>query len=200
MPSPPPSSPTAPSVRARHLQRWLLNVAAEDDPWRGRFFEALAPEVRSEIEGALPEAWLPIAHHVRLAERMSDAFGPARAHAYYRRDFVRSLGRPPFASLARTGARLLGVTPGAFLRWSGRVYETVFRAAGAAHGEVLGQGRGRLTYEGLPAVCAMSKPWHESAHGSLYGIYDFVGKTGVVRLDDTRRDEGRLDFELEWTP
>jgi hypothetical protein len=189
-----------PSVRARHLQRWLANVAREDDPWRGRFFEGLPAEARAEIEGALPEAWLPIAHHVQLAERMSEAFGPARAHAYYRRDFVASLGRPPFASLAKTGARLLGVTPAAFLRVARRVYETVFLAAGGARGEVLGPGRGRLTYEGLPAACAMSNPWLESAQGSLYGIYDFVGKEGVVRVDDSRRGEGRLDFELEWTP
>lgn len=196
-----PSSPTAPSVRARHLQRWLRNIAYAEDPWRGRFFAALPSEAREAIEGAMPEVWLPVAHHVLLADLMSDAFGPARAHEYYRRDFVASLRRPPFASLVKTGARVLGITPGAFLRWSGRVYEAVFRAAGAAHGQVLGPGHGRLSYEGLPAICTASDPWLDSAQGSLYGIYDFLGtRGGVVRIDKSRRTEGRLDLELEWTP
>lgn len=193
-------SQRVPSVRARHVQRWLLNVAAEDDPWRGRFFGAVPADVRAAIEGAMPEVWLPIDYHVLLADLMSDAFGPARAHAYYRRDFVAALSRPPFASLVRTGVRVLGITPAGFLRWSGRVYEAVFKAAGGAHGEVLGPGRGRLTYEGLPAVCTASDPWLDSAQGSLYGMFDFLQTEGVVRIDKSRRAEGRLDLELEWTP
>jgi hypothetical protein len=198
--APPSSFPTTPGVRARHLQRWLLNVASEDDPWRARFFAALPSEVRTEIEDALPVEWLPIAHHVLLADLLSDAFGPARAHAYYRRDFVAALGRPPFASIVKTGVRVLGITPAAFLRWSRRVYPMVFRAAGEAHGEVLGTGHGRLWYAGLPAVCVASDPWLDSAQGSLYGIFDFLAIDGVVRIDKTRRAEGRLDLELEWTP
>jgi hypothetical protein len=189
-----------PSVRARHVQRWLLNVASEDDPWRGRFLAAVPTDVRAAIEGAMADAWLPIDYHVLLADLMSDAFGPARAHDYYRRDFVRALARPPFASLVRTGARVLGITPAGFLRWSGRVYEAVFRAAGAAQGEVLGPGHGRLAYVGLPPVCRASDAWLDSAQGSLYGIFDFLQTPGVVRIDKSRRDEGRLDLELEWTP
>ncbi|HEX8790080.1 MAG TPA: hypothetical protein VF765_03955 [Polyangiaceae bacterium] len=201
MQSPPPSSPTTPSVRARHLQRWLKNVAHEEDPWRGRFFAALSSDVREAIEGAMPEVWLPMAHHVLFADLMADAFGPARAHDYYRRDFVASLRRPPFASLVKTGARVLGITPAGFLRWSGRVYQAVFRAAGTAEGEVLGPGHGRLSYVGLPPMCTASDPWLDSAQGSLYGMYDFLGtRGGVVRLDKSRRAEGRLDLELEWTP
>ncbi len=192
--------PAAPSVRARYLQRWLQNVARVDDPWRARVFALLSDEVRAEIEGALPDAWLPVAHHVLLADLLNDAFGPARAHEYYRRDFVAALGRPPFASLVKTGARVLGFTPAGFLRWSGRVYETVFRAAGSAHGEELGPGHGKLAYEGLPAVCIASDAWLDSAQGSMYGIYDFLGKQGVVRIDKSRRAEGRLELELEWTP
>ena len=200
MPSLPPSSPTTPSVRARHVQRWLQSVSREGDPWRARFFAALPSEARAEIEGAAPDAWLPIAHHVLLANVLSDAFGPARAHEYYRREFVASLRRPPFAALVKTGVRVLGITPAGFLRWSGRVYESVFRMAGAAHGEMLGPGHGRLSYVGLPAVCAASDAWLDSAHGSLYGIYDFLGtRGGVVRIDKSRRAEGQLDLELEWT-
>jgi hypothetical protein len=201
MSSLPPSSPATPSVRARHLQRWLLSVSHQDDPWRARFFAALPSEVRVAIEGAQPEAWLPVAHHVLLADLLSDAFGAARAHEYYRREFVASLRRPPFAPLVKTGVRVLGITPAAFLRWSGRVYESVFRAAGGAHGEVLGPGHGKLSYVGLPAVCAASDAWLDSAQGSLYGIYDFLGtRGGVVRIDKSRRAEGRLELELEWTP
>jgi hypothetical protein len=183
------------------VQRWLQSVSREEDPWRARFFAALPSDARAAIEDAQPEAWLPVDHHVLLADLLSDAFGPARAHEYYRREFVASLRRPPFAALVKTGVRVLGVTPAAFLRWSGRVYETVFRAAGAAQGEVLGAGHGRLQYVGLPAVCAASDAWLDSAQGSLYGIYDFLGtRGGVVRIDKSRRAEGRLDLELEWTP
>jgi hypothetical protein len=201
MPAPATIPPTAPSVRARFLQRWLQNVSREDDPWRARFFAAVPSDVQATIERAARDAWLPAAWHVLLADILRDAFGPARAHEYYRHDFVRSLRRPPFASLVTTGARVLGLTPGSFLRWSGRVYETVFRGCGAMHGEVRAPGLGRLVYEGLPAVFTASDAWLDSSQGSMYGIYDFLGTTGgVVRIDKSRRAEGRLQLELEWTP
>jgi hypothetical protein len=200
MSAPPASSPLTPSVRARYLQRWLENVSHQEDPSRARFFAALPSDVKDAIERALPDAWLPVSHHVLLADVLSDAFGPARAHEYYRRDFVASLARPPFASLVKTGARVLGFTPAAFLRWSGRAYATVFRAAGWMRGEALGPGHGKLSYEGLPAVCIASDAWLDSSQGSAYGIYDFLGTQGVVRIDKSRRAEGRLDLELEWTP
>lgn len=198
MSAPSPSSPI-PSVRARQLQRWLENVAGQDDPWRSRFFAALPPGVRSEIEQALPIAWLPVAHHVLLADIQNEAFGPARAHEYYRRDFVASLQKPPFASLVRAGVRVLGLTPAGFLRWARRAYETVFRAAGRARGESLGPGHGKLWYEDLPPVCSASDAWLDSAQASLYGIYDFLAIRGVVRIDKSGRSEGRLELELEWT-
>lgn len=192
--------PIVPSLRARYLQRWLQNVAVQEEPWRGRFFAAVPVPVRAEIERALPNDWLPVEHHVTLAVVLYEAFGPARAHDYYRRDFVASLARPPFASLVKTGARVLGMTPASFLRWSGRVYENIFQECGSLHGEVIAPGLGKLVYERLPAVVAASDPWFASAQGSMYGIFDFVGKSGVVRLDKSRRAEGRLELVLEWTP
>jgi hypothetical protein len=189
-----------PSLRARFLQRWIHNVEIHEEPWRGRFFAALPAGVRAEIEGASPNAWLPVDHHVTLADVLYEAFGPARAHDYYRREFVASLARPPFESLALAGARVFGMTPAAFLRWSGRVYQTVFQDCGSLRGEVMGPGLGKFIYERLPAKVAASDPWFASAQGSMYGIFDFVGKPGVVRVDKSRRGEGRLELVLEWTP
>lgn len=188
-----------PVVRARHLQEWLANVRREEDPWRARFFDTLPAEARTTIEGATRVAWLPVALHVMLADLLLDAFGPARAHAYYRRAFAASLGRPPFDSLVRTGARLIGLTPATFLRWASRGWEGTFRACGSMRGEVLGSNRGRLFYESLPAVCTASDAWLDSAQGSGYGVYDFLGVSGVVRLDKSRRAEGGMHLELEWS-
>jgi hypothetical protein len=198
-PTTPPTAPIGASVRARYLQRWLKNVSLEEDPYRARFLASLPPEVRSAIDGAIPDAWLPMDDHVLLADLLREAFGPARAHEYYRRDFVASLRRPPFALLVRTGARMLGMTPAGFLRWAGVAYENIFRAAGSVRGEVLGPGHGRVVYRELPAVCTASDAWLDSAQGSLYGIYDFLGIMGVVRIDKSRRAEGCLELELEWT-
>jgi hypothetical protein len=198
--APRPNVPTVPSLRARYLQRWIQNVAAYEEPWRGRFFAVLPADVRAEIERASPNDWLPMDHHVTLADVLYEAFGPPRAHDYYRREFVASLARPPFASLVTTGARVLGLTPAAFLRWSGRVHETIFQGCGSLRGEVMAPGLGKFIYEGLPPKAAASDPWFASAQGSMYGIYDFLGKTGVVRIDKSRRAEGRLELVLEWTP
>ncbi|HEY8039941.1 MAG TPA: hypothetical protein VIF15_09120 [Polyangiaceae bacterium] len=188
-----------PVVRARHLQQWLENVTREEDPGRARFFASLPAEVRSTIEGASRVAWLPVALHVQLADVLRDAFGPARAHDYYRRAFAASLAHPPFDALVRTGARLLGLTPGSFLRWAPRGYETSFRNCGTLSTEALGPSRGHLVYRSLPGVCTASDAWLDSFQSTVYGVFDVLHIQGVVRLDKSRRGEGSVEIELEWS-
>ncbi len=187
-----------PQVRARHLQEWLAAVAREEDPFRARFFAALPARTKAAIDGAASVSWLPVGLHVELADVLHDAFGAARAHAYYRRAFAASLRGPVLGPLLRTGMSLLGVTPATLLRWADKGWSSSFRRCGSLHGEVLGPGRGRLVYRGLPAVCVASDAWLDSAQGSAYGVYDLLRCDGIVRLDKGRRDEGCMQLELEW--
>jgi hypothetical protein len=187
-----------PLVRAGHLQEWVGNLRREPEPWRAAFFRALPRDALSTIGDAARLDWLPVRLHVLFADLMAQTFGPIRSHDYYRRAFAAALRGPFFAPIVRTGARLLGLTPAPFVRWSARGWEASYKHCGALHGEVLGPLRGRVAWTGLPAVCTASDPWLESAQASAYGIYDLVGVTGVVRCDRSHRAEGRLDLELEW--
>jgi hypothetical protein len=188
-----------PVVRAQHLKDWLENAARDEDPWRARFFAAIPAETRSTIESATGGSWLPIELHVLLADIMQDAYGPARAHEYYRRAFAESLLGGILGPLTRTGMRLFGTTPAAFLRWTRRASDTSFRNFGTMTGVVLGPGRGRVVYADLPAVCAGSAAWSGSAQGSAYGVFDVCKVSGVVRIDHSRRQENHLELVLEWT-
>jgi hypothetical protein len=140
-----------------------------------------------------------MALHVELADLMLLAYGPARAHEHYRRSFADSLRRGIFGPLVRTGKRLFGASPATFLRWAHRGWEASFRSCGHLKGEVLGQGRGKLVYTELPAVCTASEAWLDSAQGSVYGSLDVLEVDGIVRIDKSRRVEGRLEIELEWS-
>lgn len=190
---------TAALVRARHLQEWLANVQREEDPWRARFFAALPVDMRAAIEASSPMLWLPVGLHVALADVLGQAFGPARAHEYYRRAFARSLRGPVLGPLLRTAARILSLTPATFLRWAGHGWSASFRGCGSLSGKVVGPGRGRMEYRDLPAVCTASDPWLDSAQGSAYGALDVMGVSGVVRLDKSQRAQGRMALELEWS-
>jgi hypothetical protein len=190
--------PTEPAVRARFCHEWLALIAKEEDPYRARFFERLTAEMRAQIDGASRVAWLPIALHVRLADIQLESFGVARAHDYYRRAFVSAIKGPVFASLFVTAARVMGMSPAAFVRWASRGYEAAFRNVGRLEGEVLGPGRARLTFLELPAVCTASDAWVMSTQGSTYGVYDILEMEGVVRLDTRARAEGKMVLELEW--
>jgi hypothetical protein len=187
-----------PLVRARHLHEWLTNVEREDDPWRARFFAALPPETRKTIEGTSRVEWLPAGLHATLADLVAEAFGPVRAHAYYRRAFAASLRGPVLGPLLRTGFRVLAMTPASMLRWAGHGWRSSFRNAGSVSGELLGPARGRLIYADLPAALTASEPWVDSAQGSAYGALDAMGATGVVRLDKSDRAQGRVVLEVEW--
>ena len=99
----------------------------------------------------------------------------------------------------RTGKRLFGTSPGTFLRWAHRGWDVSFRSCGHLKGEVLRPGLGRLVYTELPAVCTASDAWLDSAQGSVYGSLDVLEVDGVVRIDKSRRAEGRLEIELEWS-
>jgi hypothetical protein len=188
-----------PLVRARHLKDWLIRVAREEDPWRTRFFDALPAETRTTIESAVRGQWLPMRLHVELADIMAHAYGPARAHEHYRRSFAAALHGGIFGSLVRTGTRLLGASPATFLRWAHLGWDASFRQAGGLRGEVLGPGIGRLVYSGLPPVCTASDAWLDSAQGSAYGTLDVLETEGVIRVDKSRRSEGRLELSIEWT-
>jgi hypothetical protein len=193
------SSEKQPLVRAGHLQEWVSNLRREPDPWRAAFFSALSSDVLHDIECAARLDWLPVDYHVLFADLMAHAFGPARSHDYYRRAFAGALRGPFFAPIVRTGVRLLGLTPGPFLRWSSRGWEASYKNCGSLHGEVLGPLRGRVVWMQLPEVCTASDAWLDSAQASAYGIYDLVEVTGVVRVDKAERATGTLRLEMEWT-
>jgi serine/threonine protein kinase len=196
---PTPSTDAKPKVRARHLKDWLLAAARDEDPWRARFFAALPDETRDVIEAAIGSSWLPVDLHVQLADIMQDSYGPARAHEHYRRSFAESVRGGIFGPVVRTGMRLFGTTPAAFLRWADRGWDTSFRSCGGLIGESEGPGRGRLIYKDLPPVCLASDAWLGSAQGSAYGAYDVCEVSGVVRIDTRRRSEGSIQLVLEWT-
>jgi hypothetical protein len=193
------SSDAEPLVRAGHLQEWVANLRSEHDPWRASFFSALPVEILRTIEQAARLDWLPVAYHVRFAELMVDAFGPARSHDYYRRAFAAALRGPFFLPIVRTGVRLFGLTPASFLRWCGRGWEASYKHCGSLHGEAIGPQRGLVVWSHLPPVCTASDAWLDSAQGSAYAIFDLVEVSGVVRLDKTERTSGTLRLEMEWT-
>ena len=186
-------------VRARHLKDWLMRIRGEEDPWRARFFAALPEDTRTTIESATRSGWLPVQLHVELADIMHDTYGPARAHDHYRHSFAVTLRGGIFGPLVRTGTRLLGATPATFLHWAHLGWDASFRQCGGLRGEALGPGIGRLVYSGLPAVCTASDPWLDSAQGSAYGSLDVLEVPGVIRIDKSRRSEGRLELNLEWS-
>jgi hypothetical protein len=185
-------------VRARFCQEWLEFAEKEEEPWRSRFFAGLDPETRSVIEGASRVAWVPAGIHVRLADILQEAYGAVRAHSYYRRAFASSLSGPVLGPLFRTGTRVLGISVATFVRWAPRGWDASFRNAGGLLGEVLGPYHAKLTYFGLPAVCTASDGWMLSSQGSAYGTYDVLGVDGVVRIDLSGRNEGRMVLDLEW--
>jgi hypothetical protein len=193
------ASSSAPLVRARFCQEWLEMIEKEAEPLRGRFLARVPRALREAIEGASRVAWLPLEYHVALSDIQLETYGAVRAHDYFRRAFAASLRGPYLGPLLQTGAKVLGLTPGAVARWAGRGYEAGFRNAGKLHGEQLGPGHARLLYSELPAICTASDAWMTSPHGSAYGAYDVLGVEGVVRLDLSGRPEGRLVLDLEWT-
>jgi hypothetical protein len=191
-------SGAGPEVRAGLLRDWLAFVAREPEPYAGRFVERLPREMVARVEQATARMWLPAAYHVAMADALRDAFGRAREHEYYRRAFVESIRRPVLRPLFDVGARLLGLTPASFVRWASKGYAASFRNCGSLTGEVLGEGRARGVYRGLPRVCTDSDAWVESAQSTVYGVLDLTHTEGVVRLDASGRARGEVILELEW--
>ncbi|MGZ3454064.1 MAG: hypothetical protein ACXWUG_12500 [Polyangiales bacterium] len=187
-----------PLVRGRHVQEWLERVEREPDPFRARFFELIPAATRAEIDAAPRLGWVPARLHVELSEVMLEAFGPKRAHDYYRRAFTDALRGPIFDGLIKTGVRILGVTPGVLLRWAHKGWEASFKNCGVVEGRVLEPGRGELLYSALPSVCTSSSAWLDSAQGSAYGALDLFGADGIVRIDTSGRDRGEMRLDLEW--
>jgi hypothetical protein len=188
-----------PRVRARHCQDWLAQVDKEEEPWRSRFQERLAPQVRELIESSARVGWLPVGTHVGLADVLQETFGDVRAHAFYRRAASGWLTGPLIGPALRTTARILDVTPASILRWAHRGWEVSFKEAGTLVGESHAPNHGRLIYRDLPPVCTASDAWLSSAQGSAYGVLDVLGFEGVVRIDTSGKSEGRMFVDLEWS-
>jgi hypothetical protein len=188
-----------PLVRARYLRDWLARIDHEEDPWRARFFETLPQATRDAVDAAPRSGWLPMRLHVQVADLMQHAYGPARAHDHYRRSFASALRGGIFGPLLRTGTRLFGATPATFLRWAHLGWDASFRNAGKLTGQIVSPNAGKLVYSGLPPICTASDAWLDSAQGSGYGSLDALELDGVVRLDKSRRDEGRLELAIEWS-
>lgn len=194
----PPGANGEPLVRARFCQEWLTLIEREEDPYRSRFFALIPKETRALIDGAVPVTWLPMAVHVKLADIQLESFGTVRAHGYYRRAFAINIKGPILGPLVATGVRLLGLSPGSFVRWASRGYDAAYKNAGHLAGEVVGPEHARLVFTNLPPVCTASEAWLMSAQGSAYGIFDVLDVDGIVRLDMRGRAEGRMVLDLEW--
>ena len=187
-------------VRARFCQEWLARVAeAEEEPWRGRFFAGVDPAQREMIEAASRVAWLPAEVHVHLADVLLDAFGAVRAHDYYRRAFAASLRGPVLGPFVRMATRVAGISMTSFIRWAPRGWDYAWRNSGRLVSEVLGPNEGRIIYRGLPAFFTASDAWLNAAHGSGYGVYDLLGAEGIVRVDLSKRNQGEMRVNFEWS-
>ena len=73
------------------------------------------------------------------------------------------------------------------------------REAGRLLGEVLGPRQARVIYQGLPELFTASDAWLNAAHGSGYGVYDLLGVEGIVRLDLSKRSQGQMSLDFEWS-
>jgi len=188
-----------PRVRARHCQEWLALIEKSEEPWRSRFLERLAPELRDQIESAARVGWLPVGAHVALADTLEQTFGEMRAHAFYRHAASAWLTGPLVGPVVRATAHLFDLTPSVLARWAPRGWDVSFKDCGELAGESHAPGHARLIYRDLPPICTASAAWMSSAQGSTYGVLDVIGVDAVVRLDVSAKSEGRMYVDIEWT-
>lgn len=108
-----------------------LEIAREAERERGlSILSRLPGETLGEIDAAMAIAWLPAAHDVALTEAIFAEAGPERGSAIFREAMARSMSKGFLSPLVRGAVSLLGRSPERLLRWSSKVWGTIYRDAG----------------------------------------------------------------------
>lgn len=158
----------------------------------------LAPGTLREIEAALPVRWLPLRHDVELTEALFAAAGPEAARRVFRDAMAESMDRGFLGPLVRGALRLLGRSPERLLRWTSKVWVTLYRDAGElVVAETTGEGALRLELLRAPASMR-EKP--DYLHGMAAAVEGGMRALGLdVRCRLVAR-AGDPSFEVRWKP
>jgi hypothetical protein len=121
-----------------------------------------------------------------------------------RQFFARALEEQQTSTLWRSfseGAiRLLGLDPGALVRWMPHAMRLFFRDCGRWTADVEGAGQAVIRGEDLPQLLAAHPLWMESLVGGFDALFRVCRRDGATRIAEHDPGARRATYRLVWKP
>src|SRR5262249_25764264 len=121
-------------------------------------------------------------------------FGDARFRAFYCQATLAFVARPALRGLVEMGFRLLGATPLGLLKWTPRMWESLFHGLGRIEFE--SEPEPRLILRGMPAELMATGTSVLALAGSLDAVFTLTRQPGRVTVDEVHAATGQAIYGL----
>jgi len=175
----------------------LLRVLEERPGLAAEVRENLAATTRNSIEHTKRLGWIRLAEHMEVYETLRSILDEGfREHV--RLTTYRGGASQTFGPLLQGFVRLFGPSPVSSIRVMPRAWAFVYRGVGDS---IVGSPEGdtiTVALRGLHPVACETDTFAVGILGSLEACLDMVKYDGVVEMDASNVDSGRVDYRIRW--
>ena len=157
------------------------------------------PAILSEVDGSVGARWMPIEQVWPINDAIREELDDDAYRAFFREHTLAAIDAPVFGSFVRALLNLFDAKPGGLVKHLGRAWGMAMRGCGDIESRVIEPGRAEFIMRGLPDEMVRNMGYMVSTEGSLSVLFVLTKTEGRIIPDPSRRNEGILRFEIEWT-
>ena len=187
-----------PSVQASYMKQFAaqvrtLGVVADD-------VIAADPELFQAIGAAGRMTWMPIEINLRMVDALYTVLGVERARRFQADQISRQFDTPLWRTFVEGGVRLLGLDPGALVRWLPRALALMFRDCGIWTVERDDETSAAMIGRHLPEVLVAHPHWLDSVAGGIHALFVLCNTSGETRVRECEPALGQARITIGWKP
>lgn len=185
-------------MRAAHIQENIQTLAHLGPEVAQRIKARMNPETLRRIEQATRLDWLPLQCDVELSTAVEQETGLQGVFEWSRKALLASAQTPLLSPLFAGARALFGLTPMAFLRWSDRLWGSIYRGCGTLQVEAPGPHEALVTNEEAPLEMCEREDYCQGIAGAAAALFDLCKVRGTVEVQRDPRAR-RVRYHLRWS-
>jgi len=167
-----------------------------EDPRAPEILERVDPAAIAAIEGGRSLTWISTRPLDQVADVMFEVMGHEDFRDFFARQITSWNDSKLFRPLSQAAAHIFGRDPTGHLKWLGRGMQITSRNMGQIVTAETPEGV-RIAYTEIPPSHRIER-MAVSMEGSIRGIVQATGQTPRVAVDQSRRGQGTLTYDVTW--
>lgn len=185
------------AVRVRHMRSML--EAVEHVGAAEAIEASVGPETIRDIRESVVLGWLPMEVNVEITHAVRRILGPRRACDVFRAMVLREYQTSLFKPMIDSARRLMGLTPGTFVKLAPKGWGLVFRNVGSPEPRDIAATEARLRISDLAPACVHDDVWIQAVRCSFTTAFDLTNTRGEVTIENADLERRSVEYVFRWS-